>query len=60
MRTWQAAGGDPPFDPTKDMDALGWPLRDVEGVIFDDRPSFAWAPPLDDPQARQVTAVMER
>ena len=35
------------------MDESGWPKADVKGVIFDERPAFAWAPPEDDPQKKQ-------
>lgn len=30
------------------------PLMDCQIVIFDDRPTHAWAPPMDDPEHRQV------
>jgi hypothetical protein len=32
----------------------GWPNRDCAVVIFDLRPCGAWAPPIDDPEARQA------
>lgn len=35
------------------VDELGWPMEDCQVVVFDDRPAFAWAPPMDDPQALQ-------
>ncbi|XP_065175681.1 uncharacterized protein LOC135805558 [Sycon ciliatum] len=35
------------------IDESGWPKADVQGVIFDERPAFAWAPPEDDPQKKQ-------
>eukprot|EP00750_Incisomonas_marina_P018072 INCI2699.1.p1 GENE.INCI2699.1~~INCI2699.1.p1 ORF type:complete len:708 (-),score=62.64 INCI2699.1:2060-4183(-) len=31
----------------------GWPNRDCVITVFDLRPTHAWAPPLDDPEARQ-------
>lgn len=31
----------------------GWPNRDCVVTVFDLRPTHAWAPPLDDPEARQ-------
>ena len=31
----------------------GWPLMDCQIVIFDERPTHAWAPPMDDPSHRQ-------
>ncbi|MGD0730582.1 MAG: fibronectin type III domain-containing protein [Terracidiphilus sp.] len=34
-------------------DAGGNPLSDGTAVIFDDRPIFAWAPPIDDPAQYQ-------
>ncbi len=30
-------------------DAQGWPKEDGSTVLMDDRPTFAWAPPMDDP-----------
>lgn len=35
------------------IDESGWPKADVKGVIFDERPAFAWKPPEDDPQKKQ-------
>ena len=35
-------------------DAHGWPLEDARCVVFDLRPAFAWAPPMDDPDAYQI------
>jgi hypothetical protein len=37
-----------------DKDEFGWPKADARSVIFDFRPIPAWAPPLDDPEARQM------
>lgn len=34
-------------------DERGWPLGDGFTVIFDIRPTFAWAPPIDDPDRFQ-------
>ena len=39
---------------TSELDAEGWPKMDCEICIFDDRPTHAWAPPLDDPEHRQA------
>ena len=33
-------------------DASGWPMEDGKVVVFDLRPVFAWAPPIDDPEKR--------
>lgn len=35
------------------VDAKGWPKGDAKTVLFDIRPVFAWAPPIDDPDAYQ-------
>jgi hypothetical protein len=35
-------------------DAHGWPLSDAKTVFFDQRPTMAWNPPIDDPEAYQV------
>lgn len=35
-------------------DADGYPTTDARTVFFDLRPTFAWAPPIDDPEAYQV------
>ena len=32
-----------------DVDESGWPKADGKMVVFDLRPVFAWAPPIDDP-----------
>lgn len=46
-----------PYDPldgdSLSKDAHGWPLADAYTVIFDYRPVFAWAPPMDDPDGYQ-------
>lgn len=39
--------------PSELLDEHGWPLVDARTVLFDRRPIFAWAPPIDDPQAYQ-------
>ena len=36
------------------FDAHGWPTVDAKIVVFDDRPTDAWKPPIDDPQTRQA------
>eukprot|EP00730_Choanoeca_flexa_P017862 TRINITY_DN8644_c0_g1_i1.p1 TRINITY_DN8644_c0_g1~~TRINITY_DN8644_c0_g1_i1.p1 ORF type:complete len:620 (+),score=168.54 TRINITY_DN8644_c0_g1_i1:126-1985(+) len=36
------------------IDSNGWPLVDMQVTVFDDRPTYAWAPPIDDPQTRQA------
>lgn len=33
-------------------DENGWPTADGKLVVFDMRPAFAWAPPIDDPEKR--------
>lgn len=33
-------------------DENGWPTGDGKVVVFDLRPAFAWAPPMDDPEKR--------
>lgn len=35
------------------VDSNGWPKGDCFTVLFDNRPAFAWAPPMDDPEKRQ-------
>ena len=34
------------------FDSNGWPMSDGKLVVFDLRPAFAWAPPIDDPEKR--------
>src|SRR5256885_7739306 len=34
-------------------DSNGWPMSDGFTVLMDLRPVYAWAPPIDDPQALQ-------
>ena len=45
-----------PFVDTKDNKvpfySNGWPKTDGKVVVFDLRPVFAWAPPIDDPEKR--------
>lgn len=36
------------------VDAHGWPTADARTVAFDMRPTMAWAPPMDDPEAYQI------
>lgn len=33
-------------------DENGWPTEDGKVVVFDLRPAFAWAPPIDDPEKK--------
>lgn len=33
-------------------DENGWPMGDGKLVVFDLRPAFAWAPPIDDPEKK--------
>ena len=35
-----------------DVDENGWPKADGKMVVFDLRPAFAWAPPIDDPEKK--------
>ena len=35
-----------------DVDESGWPKADGKLVVFDLRPAFAWAPPIDDPDKK--------
>ncbi len=35
-------------------DAAGWPMEDARVVVFDMRPTMAWAPPMDDPDGYQI------
>ncbi|AMV40734.1 hypothetical protein [Planctomyces sp. SH-PL62] len=49
LRGWTKIQGEGPA-PT---DAKGWPTTDARTVLFDIRPVFAWAPPIDDPEAYQ-------
>lgn len=35
------------------VDDHGWPVSDGSTVLFDIRPTFAWAPPIDDPDQFQ-------
>jgi len=48
-RPWEALSGGPAL-----VDEAGWPRTDAKTVFFDYRPVFAWAPPIDDPQAFQI------
>lgn len=49
LRPWEAIGGGP-----AEVDEQGWPLTDASTVFFDMRPTFAWAPPIDDPTGFHV------
>ena len=35
-----------------DVDESGWPKADGKITVFDLRPTFAWAPPIDDPEKK--------
>ena len=49
LRPWSKIGsGD-----LASVDAAGWPTSDAATVLFDIRPAYAWAPPIDDPNAFQ-------
>ncbi|MBC8066025.1 MAG: hypothetical protein H7Y17_14425 [Chlorobia bacterium] len=48
-RPWETLDGRP-----AKVDASGWPLEDARTVAFDMRPTFAWAPPMDDPSGYQI------
>jgi hypothetical protein len=49
LRPWELIGGG-----AAPKDASGWPTSDARTVFFDMRPTFAWAPPIDDPDAYQI------
>ena len=49
-----ANGSGTPLNETTELTPLGWPMMDCEITIFDDRPTHAWAPPMDDPDHRQA------
>ncbi|MDG3007870.1 hypothetical protein [Paludisphaera mucosa] len=49
LRGWMKAQG----EGDAPVDAKGWPTTDARTVLFDVRPAFAWAPPIDDPDAYQ-------
>ena len=49
LRPWTKPGTGEPAP----IDQAGWPTSDASTVLFDIRPAFAWAPPIDDPQAFQ-------
>ena len=49
LRTFEAIDG----SGSAPTDSQGWPTSDARSVIFDHRPVFAWAPPIDDPDAYQ-------
>ena len=48
-RAWVRLDGSP-----AKSDQHGWPLEDARVVVFDMRPTMAWAPPMDDPDAYQI------
>jgi hypothetical protein len=37
-----------------EKDEHGWPKGDATTCVFDQRPTFAWAPPIDDPDRFQM------
>eukprot|EP01043_Picozoa_sp_COSAG02_P011399 COSAG02_NODE_419_length_22613_cov_22.994492_13_plen_255_part_00 len=43
-----------PLNATTELTDKGWPKMDCDITIFDHRPTHAWAPPMDDPEHRQV------
>ncbi len=49
IRAWMPSSGNKPVP----LDERGWPKSDASTVVFDIRPVFAWAPPIDDPDAFQ-------
>lgn len=49
LRPWESLDGD-----GLTVDEHGWPLEDARTVFFDLRPTMAWAPPPDDPDAFQI------
>src|SRR5689334_4094242 len=49
-RAWETPDGRRPAR----TDEHGWPLEDARTVVFDLRPTFAWAPPIDDPDRYQI------
>jgi hypothetical protein len=48
-RPWTRFDGAP-----ASADERGWPKEDARIVVFDMRPTMAWAPPMDDPDAYQI------
>lgn len=54
MRWPTYVNGSTNLNRTTEMTADGWPLVDCTIVIFDKRPTGAWAPPIDDPEQRYV------
>ncbi len=50
LRPWTPAPGTPTNQGIP-LDEHGWPKSDAATVLFDTRPVFAWAPPMDDPDA---------
>lgn len=49
LRPWEGLNGE-----EVPLDEHGWPLTDAKTVFFDLRPTFAWAPPIDDPDRYQI------
>ena len=50
----QIGNSSAPLNDTTELTELGWPLADCQILIFDHRPTHAWAPPMDDPEHRQL------
>jgi hypothetical protein len=48
-RAWEGFDGKP-----VPVDERGWPKADARTVVFDMRPTMAWAPPIDDPDQYQI------
>jgi hypothetical protein len=49
LRPWMKIGG----QGGAPVDEAGWPTTDAATVLFDIRPAYAWAPPIDDPEKFQ-------
>ena len=49
LRPWMKIGA----SGAASTDAAGWPTTDAATVLFDIRPAYAWAPPIDDPDKFQ-------
>lgn len=49
LRPFEAIGGG-----SVSTDSAGWPQSDARTVFFDLRPTYAWAPPADDPDNFQI------
>jgi hypothetical protein len=49
LRPWMKIGA----QDAAPVDESGWPTTDAATVLFDIRPAYAWAPPMDDPDKFQ-------